>query len=503
MTNKKKLFLNILASYAFEFVSIISGFIIPRLMLVAYGSDVNGLVSSITQFLGFISFLEAGIGAVIKANLYKPLACKDSIALSRVLKSARNFFRVIAIILLIYTAVLIVVYPSIVSSNFDFVFVASLIIIISASSFAQYFFGITNQILLNADKLVYVQLFITIIAVLLNTVLSWGLITMGCSIHIVKLSTAIIFILKPIALDLFVKRNYVIDYTIRLSDEPIKQKWNGMAQHMATIVQDNANIIILTVFSTLSNVSIYAVYCLVTNGVKQLVTTISLGVSPIIGELIAKNEKLELNNIFSYYEWSTHILSTFLFSITSVLIVPFVMVYTLGVEDANYCVPLFATLLCITAALRCIQQCYNVVVQSAGHFKQTQNAAIIEPVINLILSVFLVKSYGLIGVTIAMIVSLFYRMLYLVYYLRRQILNRTFRSFIYQMFVDIINISSIVSFGSLYTSTQNCDGYIDWIIMAIVVFCIAFIITSVVNILFFRDNCRIVLNLIIRKFYAK
>ena len=41
---------------------------------VAYGSDVNGLVSSITQFLGYIALVEGGVGGVIRAALYKPLA---------------------------------------------------------------------------------------------------------------------------------------------------------------------------------------------------------------------------------------------------------------------------------------------------------------------------------------------------------------------------------------------------------------------------------------------
>ena len=70
---KKKLLMNTSASLIFEISTIVTGFIIPRLILSSYGSEVNGLVNSITQFLGIISFLELGVGSVIQSSLYKPL----------------------------------------------------------------------------------------------------------------------------------------------------------------------------------------------------------------------------------------------------------------------------------------------------------------------------------------------------------------------------------------------------------------------------------------------
>ena len=49
---------NTLASLISQVTTLICGFILPRIFLKYYGSEVNGLVSSITQFLGVISFLE-------------------------------------------------------------------------------------------------------------------------------------------------------------------------------------------------------------------------------------------------------------------------------------------------------------------------------------------------------------------------------------------------------------------------------------------------------------
>lgn len=55
----KKAIKNIIASLGQQFVAIICGLILPRAIIGAYGSNVNGLVSSITQFLAYITLLES------------------------------------------------------------------------------------------------------------------------------------------------------------------------------------------------------------------------------------------------------------------------------------------------------------------------------------------------------------------------------------------------------------------------------------------------------------
>ena len=57
--------------------TIICGFILPRLILNAFGSEVHGLVNSIAQFLGVLSFLELGVGEVVEFESYKPLAVQN------------------------------------------------------------------------------------------------------------------------------------------------------------------------------------------------------------------------------------------------------------------------------------------------------------------------------------------------------------------------------------------------------------------------------------------
>ena len=257
----KKLALNTITSLVLQVVSVICGFILPRLILESFGSDVNGLVNSITQFLGVITLLDLGVGCCCTICLvYKPLADNDTNMISKIYVSANKFFRRLAEILLVYVVLLMIFYPMLVNKSFGHMYTALLIAAICISSFAQYYFGIVNSLLLNADQRGYIQYVAQIITLILNTFACYIIIKLGASIQIVKLTTSLIFLLRPLFLVFYVKKNYSIDQKITYTDEPIKQKWNGMAQHFASYVLNGTDNIVLTMFSTLGNVSICSVY---------------------------------------------------------------------------------------------------------------------------------------------------------------------------------------------------------------------------------------------------
>ena len=69
--------INAVSSFALQIATIISGFIIPKLILMTFGSEVNGLIASFNQFFGYITLVEGGLTSVVMAKLYKPLVNKD------------------------------------------------------------------------------------------------------------------------------------------------------------------------------------------------------------------------------------------------------------------------------------------------------------------------------------------------------------------------------------------------------------------------------------------
>lgn len=505
MTREKKLALNSISSLAYQVITIVCGFILPRFFLSYYGSEVNGLVSSITQFLGFISLAECGVGAVVQSSLYKPLAESDMQTVSKIVVSSDRFFRKIAYLLVGYTIVLMAVYPLITLDSFDYLYTLILIFVISISSFAQYYWGMTYRLLLNADQLGFIQYSIQSIALVLNTGCCIVLMRLGGSIQIIKLATSLIFLAQPVLLALIARRKYQIDRAVQFTGEPIQQKWNGLAQHIASVILGNTDTVVLTLFSTLENVSVYAIYHLVVNGVKQLVAALTNGMQAMLGNMLAKNERSQLNSTFGHFEWLLHTVVTFVFSATAVLIVPFVRVYTANISDANYIVPAFAYLITLAQASYCLRLPYNIMVLAAGHYKQTQWSAITEAAINIVVSVALVFRSGLIGVAIGTLAAMVYRTVYLAWYLSRNIICRPLWHFWKHILTDAACV--VVLFGAMKLFpiffAMRQISYASWIILAVKVGCTAIFSIAVVNMTCYRREADTAMRKFLRKFFGK
>ncbi len=477
---------NTAASLIAQITTLICGFILPRLFLQHYGSEVNGLVNSISQFLSVIAFLELGVGAVVQSSLYKPLAEKDNQQISKVMVSANKFFQRLACILLVYVISLMIIYPFIANQNFGFIYTATLIAAISISSFAQYYFGIVNSLLLNADQRGYIQYNAQTVTIILNTIVCAIMISMNGTIQVVKLVTSLIYLARPVILQIYVNNHYAINWKIKYTQEPIKQKWNGVAQHVASVVLDGTDTIVLTVFSTLSNVSIYSVYFLVVKGVKTLFLSVTNGIQALIGELWAKQELDQLKSFFGWIEWLIHTGTTYVFSCTAALIVPFIQVYTLGIRDANYIQPTFAILLTLANAMHCLRLPYNIMVLAAGHYKQTQRNYIVAAILNIVVSILTVKIWGLIGVAIGTLVAMTYQTIWLAIYDSRHFIYWPLKKVIRQFLVDIISSFLIISFGSHIVLKDIT--YFNWFFMAIKVAIVALFVAFCLNILFYRSK---------------
>ena len=484
MDRERKLKYNTITAFINQVITILHGFVLPRFYLQSYGSRIYGLSSSITQFLSVVTLMEMGIGAVVQSALYEPLAKKDKKRISEIVISAERFFRKIAVAFAIYTFVLMFFYPNFIQKVETWRFEASLIIIISISSLAEYFFGMTYRLLLMADQRAYITLSAQSIATVLNFFVSIILMQLGAPIHLVKLSTVLVMLLRPIVQSIYVHKKYDLDKTLKLVDEPIKQKWNGVAQHLAYYVTNNTDTMVLSAFSTLESVSVYSVNNMITNGIRQLILTLSTGIQAMFGNMLANHEFEMLNDRFKKFEWFMHTIVVIMFSCVGVLITPFISIYTKGINDANYYQPVFSALLTLANAFYCVRLPYNTMVLAAGHYKQTQTSALVEMLINVVVSIALVFRFGLIGVAIGTLVALGYRTIYLAVYLSRNILEYRISNFLRCVGVDFLSVVIIV----LLTRPLQINGlsYVSWLILAIQTFAITLLVVFSVNLIFNR-----------------
>ncbi len=489
MERKKKLYLNTVSALILQVVTFICGFILPKQILLFYGSEVNGLVTSITRFLSVISLLEMGIGPVIQSNLYKPLAEKNNEMISKIIVSAEKFYKKIARIFLMYIIILAVIYP-LINKEFSFVFTCSMIIIISISIFVQYYFGLTYQVFLNADQKIYISSILQILTIILNTILCMILMYLDFSIHVVKLVSAIVFIIRPIFQNLYVKKVYKINLKIDYEEEPIKQKWNGFAQHIAAVVNAETDIVLLTFFVGFQGVSIYSVYFLVVSGITMIIMTSASGLESYWGNILAKGENKLLKKSFNKIEFFIHSIVTFLYTSTAILVAPFISVYISGTTDEGlYYLPTFGFILTFAYAMQCLRVPYFRIIKAAGHYKETQTGAFISTMINILVSLFAVKKFGLTGIAVGTLFAMFYHTIYFVWHLKNNILYYEFKKFLFYMLMDSVVVILAFYFNKYFS--MNSKTYLDWIIYAIKISLISLGCTGIVFGSFYYFNRKV------------
>lgn len=221
------------------------------------------------------------------------------------------------------------------------------------------------------------------------------------------------------------------------------------------------------------------------NAIRTLMETTSSSYKSFFGNLIAKNEKEKLLYEFDYYEIIVHFFITIVFSCVCVLLVPFVLVYTQGIYDANYENYIFSYLITLAYAIYSLRLPYTTIIIAAGKFRETQLYCIVECFLNIVLSIFLVKYIGITGVAIGTCISVGYRTIMSVYYLKKDILHRRVIKFIKLILVDILSSTFIIYIS--YFFRFNVQTFVDWVIYALIIFVISVCICLFVFMLFYRQ----------------
>lgn len=454
--------MNSISAVVFLLLNFVSGFVLPKLIITYYGSATNGLVNSINQFLQVFSFLEMGMGAVLVSSLYFPIAKDNDLQRNRVVSSGALFYRKIGIALLGYVALLIIVYPRIINKTENNTYVVVLILAISAGLFGQYYFGLVDRCVLTAYQKEYIYNIVQSVLIVVTTIVSASMIIIGQTIEVIKVTTGIIMLASPVFIRLYINKNYKINRREQYSEEPIKQKWNGVAQHVSYVVCQSTDTVVLTLFSSLENVSVYAVYNLVANGLSSFINAMLSGAKAFMGDLHAKDEDERLRCFFSKFEWGTHNVCLLMFSCASCLIVDFVNIYTSNISDADYIQPLFGLIFMLSTAVSCLRVPYNMLVQAFGHYKQTQESYIISAVINVLVSIILVMGIGLVGVAVGTLAAMLYQTLYLANYCYKKLFKTSFKSMYKLLCCDVICF--IVIYGIQHIINIEVLDYIGWLL---------------------------------------
>lgn len=498
----RKALLNIISSIFLQLLVAVSGFIIPKLILSFYGSAVNGMINSISQFLAYAGLVEMGIGNASIVALYKPISEHNWTLTSSIVSTAKKKYYFSGIIYTLILCSMALLYPLIIDNQMDYGFTFSMVIIIGASNLVDYFILGKYRILLSALQKYYVLNIVRSVATIMTAILSAILILNNRSLVAVKGIAILVRVCEASFIKYYTVHKYShVQYNNSLRAE-IRQQRNSLTHQLASMIIYNTDLVILTIClpgNSLYEISVYTVYALVFGMITNLIQTLTNGMNATFGDMIVRGEVEKLNRGYRIYEYLYLIITFSAYTCFIALILPFVRCYTVNITDANYLRPCIGILFGIAGLAAQIKDAAGILIIAAGHFKQTQKYIVGEAMLNIVVSLILVRKYGIAGVMAGTIVSHIMANWGYIRYASKKILKRETNL----TWKRIIRNTIVFVFLCLieYHLAKDINGWSRWAFNGIFIAFINISVYFLINILFEFENFIKIKNYILNKIH--
>jgi len=460
---------NMIMSLTYEIMLVLFGLIVPRLIIETYGSEVNGLTSTITHILTILNLLQAGaVGASI-FRMYKPVADKDYLEISKIIDSSRRYFYKIGVIFLLLVLI-VTPFMSVGTESALAVWEkASAFIILGINGAFYFFFTSWFDILFSSHQ----KRFILSIASIADKLLYYGLlfIIIFLKLHFIWMYVAVL--LATFGKIVFLYVIYCKQFKsllVKVTPDPsfkIQNKGYLLCNQIASQAVDGMPTVMITSLTGLASASVYAVYNLVQNMIKMVVHTIQLSVSEVFGNLVVSEGEERVRRVYELMEFVFFLAAIILCCCAGFLFMPFIYLYTdCNSLDVTYIYPLLAIIIVAYDATYCMYMPVYTLTNVYGLFKETYLQAVICAVIAI--SGALVG--GLIYWPLVMLGPVFYYLSSLVFRMiiaKRSIPWLRLSSFIRRMVIAVISVALSVALSTAVYANGYLASWWQWIFHAV------------------------------------
>lgn len=498
----RKSIVNILVGVMLQLTVMLCGFLVKNIFIEVYGSTVNGLVGAVDQIISSLAIVEGGISAASVAMLYAPLQDRSYKKIEDILDSSRKFFIKSGFIYLLLVTLIIIFYPYLVAQQVPITEVRLLIIVLSAGGVIEFFLFSKYKVLLIADQKIYILDMLQAVSQIVSTVVILFLIQNNVHYLIVRSMGAVVIAARLLMVYLYFRKTYPqLKFGRSKQKVDLPQRWGVLYHQISSVVLYNTDLFLITVFmgaGSLVEVSIYGVYNLIALSVINIISSITSGVQASFGDLLVSKDDTKIKSVFRKFELITFYIISIIYICFTVLLGPFIQVYTASFTDANYINFGFVVLFSIIVVCQGIRIPTVTVVAAAGHYKQTQFRALAEATINIVVSIALIPIFKVYGILLGTITAYLYRntdlLLYVNKYLIKGILTPTLKRMI--MFITTIVATSA---SLLYLMKDIVIySYFQWIGLGIGVFIVAVIVITTVTYIIHKEDVKEIISFIKR-----
>ena len=254
--------------------------------------------------------------------------------------------------------------------------------------------------------------------------------------------------------------------------------------------------LITLILRDMAVVSVYNVYSMVIMGIAGLLAVFSSGLAPSFGNVIMLGEMDTLGQAYGEFEFTYYSIITAVYTVAMVMIMPFVRIYTRGVTDAVYDLPIVGLLFCVNSLAHNFRMPQMMLVSAGGHYRETRSHSVIQLTISVGLGALLIQPLGIAGILIGSLCSNLYRATALIRFVPTQYSQlRSRRSFLRILRVTVTVLLGVLPF---YWIPLAPDGYLSWALCALGVCAYAALLALLSGVLFERKELKNVLRRIRR-----
>lgn len=363
---------NALSAIMLTLVNGILGIVVTRLIINTFGSDFNGLNSTANQIINVLLILEGGFTLASNVALFGPISRKDYETSNAVISSTRNKFRRISIYFLLIGVMVSLIYAMAAKTSLDREFVFTVIIMAVVPQAFYLYYTTTYVVILQTQQCEYIVSGLTALTIGLGHITNIILVLNQGEMWMVRFVTMLFAILNCFLIAGYTKKkNTFIDFSVQPQPQLIKGTRDVMAQKITGVIYTSWPIIFLSISSNGGTMlaSVYAVYNSVFIMIKALLHGVIDAPRLGFGQMLTEQKRESIWPIYKQYELVA-VLATFIMLTTAcALILPFITIYTDGVDDINYYDVKIAVLMTAISATELLHIPSGHIINMSGNFK--------------------------------------------------------------------------------------------------------------------------------------
>lgn len=464
MSTRAVILKNISANLLLQLITALGGFILPPLIVVTYGSTTNGMLASIKQFIAYLTLLEAGIGAAAIVALYQALTTRDNQLRNRILAATHHFYRICGSLFVIALLALAILLAWLTHNEISASLTFYMVLVMGAVNILDFFLFGSYRALLTADQKTYIISTIQAGSSLANIAVCYWLISAGYNILTVQIASTLIQASKFLLYRQYVKHHYdnLNQHYNKYNTYKLQQTWDALTHQLTGLLIFSSPLVLITLFLSLKDASVYAVYALIFGAIKMALQSLSQGMQAIFGHSLATNPERARQNFCRYNRFFMCFLG-WVYTCTGLLLTPFIQLYTHNMTDANYHQPALAILFLLVGIIENSRIPSMTIIMAAGRYKATKPQALLEAGLNIACSLCFIQLWGSAGILLAALLSFLYRSSEMVHYTCKYILSLScIRPYLLWLVV-FATIAITISIGWQPVSSISVHNYLDWI----------------------------------------